>query len=140
MAIIVLITILPLVVSIFSLTSNYNVDYDCVNDEISLHQLRKIMLISYNIENSGDELNFIYHNEDYKLSLVNGRLVLSPGYQVFLNNVDCVSFNENDGVLSLSYLRGDDEKQTYLYKEKGIRISDFSTSDDELSNDSFDDE
>lgn len=139
-AIIVILTILPLVVSILELTSTYNIDYDKVNDEISLLQLRKIMLISYDIENNGDELDFIYHNEDYKLELVNERLILTPGYQVFLNNIDYVFFKQNDGVLSLIYGKDGNEKETYIYKEKGIRISDFSFDDDELSSDSFDDE
>lgn len=139
-AIIVIISILPLAVSIFEIVGDSHLDYDIVNDEISLLQLRKIMLISYDIENRGDELCFVYHNDDYKLSLQNGRLILSPGYQVFLNNVDYVSFIEDDGVLELEYGRGNEEKKTYIYKEKGICISDFSFADDELPDDSFDDE
>ena len=139
-AILVIITILPIIVSIFQLISNTRIDYDIVNDEISLLQLRKIMLISYDIENYGDELHFVYHNDDYKLSLLNNRLILSPGYQVFLNDVDYVYFNEEDGALSLNYGRENKEKETYIYKEKGICISDFSDSDDELSSNSFDDE
>ena len=139
-AIIVILTILPLVVSIYELISSYHIDFDSVNDEISLLQLRRIMLISYDIDNYGDELDFKYHNDDYKLELINGRLILTPGYQVFLNNVDFVCFDQDEGVLSLTYERNGKEKKTYIYKEKGIRISDFSFNDDELSSDSFNDE
>lgn len=139
-AIIVIITILPLAVSIIKLTSSMKFDYDSVNDEISLLQLRKIMLISYDIDNYRDKLHFIYHGEDYELSLINGRLVLSPGYQVFLNNVDYVYFDQNNGALDLTYGRNGNEKKTFIYKEKGICIDDFSSLDDELSGDSSFDE
>ena len=139
-AVMVILSILPIIVSIVTIISSYKIDYDFVNDEISLFQLRRIMLIAYDIENNHDELDFIYHNKDYSLSLVNNRLILQPGYQVFLNNIDYVSFDQNNGLLNLTYGRKGNEKTTCIYKEKGIYIDDFSNTDDELSEYNSDDE
>lgn len=137
-AIVVILSILPIVVSVMSIISSYKVDYDFVNDEISLYQLRRILLISYDINNDYDELNFIYHGKDFRLSTINNRLVLQPGYQVFLNNIDYASFDYYDGLLRLTYGRNGNEKETYIYKEKGIYIDDFSDSNDEFDSSDVD--
>lgn len=139
-AIVVIISILPIIVSLFSILCNFKANYDFINDEISLFQLRRIMLITYDIDNRYDELCFKYHNDDYNLSLINSRLILQPGYQIFLNNVDYVYFESGNGLLELIYGRNGNEKRTCIYKEKGIYIDDFSNTDDELSEYNSDDE
>lgn len=131
-AIMVILSILPIIVSVMSIISSYKINYDSVNDEISLYQLRRIMLIAYDIENNGDELDFIYHGKEFRLSNVNNRLILQPGYQIFLNNIDYVNFSYDNGLLKLTYGRNGEEKETYIYKEKGIYINDFSNFDDEF--------
>lgn len=130
-ALVVVLTILPIAISIITILSNFKVNYDFINDEISLFQLRRIMLISYDIDNSVNQLNFLYHGDEYSLSLINNRLVLQPGYQVFLDHVDYVEFSEEDGALSITYERNGNENKTYIYKEKGIYIDDFSDINDE---------
>lgn len=131
-AIMVILSILPIIVSVMSIISNYRINYDYVNDEISLYQLRRIMLIAYDINNNYDELDFIYHGKEFRLSNVNNRLILQPGYQVFLNNIDYANFSYDNGLLKLTYERNGEEKETYIYKEKGIYINDFSNIDDEF--------
>lgn len=135
-AIVVIMSILPIIVSILTIISSYKIDYDLVNDEISLFQLRRIMLISYDIDNNYDSLNFIYHGKNFELSTINNRLVLQPGYQVFLNNIDYAEFTYDNGLLNITYGRNGNEKTTCIYKEKGIYIDDFSDINDEY--DSFD--
>lgn len=131
-AVLVIMSILPIIVSVLTIISSYKVDYDFVNDEISLFQLRRIMLIAYDIDNNYDSLKFIYHGKDFELSTINNRLVLQPGYQVFLNNIDYAEFNYNNGLLNITYGRNGNENTTCIYKEKGIYIDDFSNINDEL--------
>ena len=139
-AIMVILSILPIIVSVLTIISNYKIDYDFVNDEISLFQLRRIMLISYDVNNNYDSLNFIYHGKDFELSTVNNRLVLQPGYQVFLNNIDYANFSYDDGLLNLTYGRNGNEQTTCIYKEKGIYIDDFSNTNDDLDSSDVDTE
>lgn len=136
-ALLITITILPIAVYVIGYASNLSFNYEIINDEISLFQLRRILLIAYDVNNNGDCLNFIYHNDNYSLSLVNNRLVLEPGYQMFLDNVDQIEFYEVNNAIYLKYVKGSDEYETPIIKQKGIYLDDFSDIDDEL-NEPFD--
>lgn len=129
-ALIVTLTILPIAVNIIAYTSSIKFEYDLINDELSIYQLRRIMLIAYDVYNDGNSLNFIYHNDDYSLSEINGRLVLKPGYQVFLDNIDYLEFIEEGDAVWLRYEKDNKEYRTPIVKKRGIYISDFLNLDD----------
>lgn len=139
-ALIITLTLLPIACNVISYAANLKFEYDLVNDEISLYQLRRILLIAYDVENSGDSLNFIYHNDDYKLSLINNRLVLQPGYQMFLDKVDDLTFIEEGNAIYIQYEKHNKEFKTPIIKSRGIYLDDFSNTDDDITDDSFSDE
>lgn len=139
-ALIVTISLLPLAVDVISYCANLKFEYEYVNDEISLYQLRRILLISYDLNNNGYSLDFIYHNEDYSLNLLNNRLVLQPGYQMYLDNVDYLEFIEEGNTLFVHYVKNDEEYKTPIAKTNGIYLADFSNPDDEFDSDNDGDE
>ena len=137
-ALLITMSILPIAVDVISYASNLKYEYDLVNDEISLFQLRRILLIAYDVNNNGYSLDFIYHNDDYSLSLINNRLVLQPGYQMFLDNVDYLEFKEEGNAIYIEYEKNNKEYKTPIIKRNGIYLDDFLDTDDEFSDDNSD--
>lgn len=83
-------------------------------------------MISYDIENYGYALRFIKGDNNFELREINGRLVLEPGYQMFLDGIDDVYFNESNNCLNMTYTKEGKEYETAIFKSKGIYIDDFS--------------
>ena len=72
-----------------------------VQDEIALCQLRRILSHSHDMEVDAHQVSFIYHEEEARISLVNGSLILQPGTQIFLTELEQCTFSVSDGVLYL---------------------------------------
>lgn len=130
-AFIVTLSIIPLAVSVISSVANINISYTEVNDELALLDLRRKLLIVYDVKNNGNSLSFIYDNDDFELSLINNRLVLTPGYQMFLDDIDYIDFVEEENSIYIRYGRKNKEYKTPIIKQKGIYLDEFSDYDDE---------
>lgn len=136
-ALLITLTILPLAVSVFTFVGNHEFNYDLVNNEMALMDLRRVMLLAYDIEVSDYELNFIYHNDDYTLRYVNNKLILQPGTQIYLNGIDDVSFYKENNSIYVNYTdENGKEYKRNIGKEKGIHIDEFLDNDDGDSIDS----
>ncbi len=122
----VVLTCLPVVVGILTCLTNIELDYVQINNELAMYQLRRVMLIAYNLEIEEDRLNFIYHNDDYQLSLINNNLLLQPGTQIYLSDVDEIRFYVENNCLHLVYRRKDREYENIIGCAESLRLSDFS--------------
>lgn len=128
---------LPISLTIFKYCSNLKFDYQEINDEVALYKLRKIYLISYEQDVEDYCLYFTYGDTDYHLSLVNNRLILQPGTQIFLEDIDSIFFYEEDNCIKLTYQRGNKMYEKIIGPQERIHIDDFSSSDD-VEYESFD--
>lgn len=117
---------LPICLLSYQYTSNIKFDYNLINDEIGLCQLREILLIAYDIENHYDSLSFIYKNKEFELSFINNKLILHPGTQIFLNDIDDGYFYYEDDCLNIYYEKKDKSYSRVISSEKGIYLDDFS--------------
>lgn len=135
LALLITIAILPLAVYTMVFAANIKFDFDKVNDELALYQLRRIMLISYDVENYGNSLEFLYHNDQYSLALINRRLVLQPGYQMFLDDIDYLDFVEEGNAILIRYGKNNQEFKAPIVKRNGIHLADFSDNNDDDSDD-----
>ena len=129
LGLIITITMLPICIEAFIYTSKISFDYNQVNDEIALYQLREQLLMSYDMKVNNDELNFIYKNRNYKLSLINNKMILQPGTQIYLNDIDSLCFEEKNGCIYVNYNRGNDEYDRIICKQEGLYIDNFSDCD-----------
>ena len=129
LALIITVTILPLCAMSFRYAADLTCDYNEVNDEIALFQLREILLIAYDLEISYDRLSFVYQNDDFRLSLVNRKLILQPGTQIFLNDIDTLYFYENHDTVFLHYERQNKSYDTILCSSDRFYIDRFSACD-----------
>ena len=123
-----------------SLTLDYvsRIDYDYseINDEIAMYQLRELLLIAYDIEIYDDEINFTYQDKTFRLSLINNRLILTPGTQIYLDEVGDLYFTQSDGLIYVNYEKDDRQYQKVLINADGIYLDEFS--DCTLSDDVID--
>lgn len=129
LGLIITITMLPICIEAFIYTGNIKFDYNEINDEIALCQLREQLLISYDLEADTSELNFIYKNKNCKLSMVNNKLIMQPGTQIYLNEIDDLFFDTKNGCIYVNYIRDDKEYERIICKQEGLYIDDFSDCD-----------
>ena len=133
-ALCIIMTVMPIAVTSVELLCKIEERYDLVNDELCLYRLRRMLLIAYDTYTDGSTMNFIYKDSERQLSLINGRLLMTPGYQMFLDDIDSLYFMENEGC----YEKDKKEYKAVLCEAEGIRIADFcdnSDVDDELYGD-----
>lgn len=141
MALLITLSILPLAVSIITYCASLKQNYNLINSEIALMDLRRIMLISYDMEINENQLDFIYHNEEYHLVYINDKLILTPGTQIILNNIKEVSFYEKNDSIYLKYIDEDNkEYERNIGSAKRFYIDNFSFDNDELSSNNYSDE
>ena len=126
---IITVVLLPLFLLAFRYVSEISFDYDQINDEIAISQLREQLLISYDLQFSKNILRFRYKNDDFRLSEVNGMLLLQPGTQIYLNDIDALHFERKNGCIYVVYERDRKEYEKVIASEKGIYIDAFSFCD-----------
>lgn len=76
-----------------------------VQDEIALAQLRRILIISDDFRTDGSVLYFVNQGRQMTLRLVNENLIIQPGTQIMLVDVDSVSFLEEGNLIRCIYER-----------------------------------
>lgn len=130
LGLLIIIMMLPIMTNSFIYTSNITFDYNEINDELALMQLRELLLLAYDVNITSTSVDFIYKNKNFSLSLVNNKLILQPGTQIFLNDIDNLYFMKKDGCIYIDYERNDKTYESIIASEKGIYLDDFSNCDD----------
>ena len=89
------------------------------------------MLLSYDIEVENYTISFIYGESGRNLSMINGRLVLTPGYQMFLDKIDGLHFEEREGLIYICYVKDNKEYEALIGKNQGLSVDDFCDNNDD---------
>lgn len=97
-----LLPILVLTLRVLSMQLQFKED---IQDEIALAQLRHILNVSDEFVVSNQSILFQYHLEECELRFINNHMLLSPGTQIFLSDIDSLSFELNDEVIYVIYWR-----------------------------------
>ena len=135
-AVYILLISLPIALAILNLSSKLTFNYYDLQDEISIRQLRRIILLSYDLEFDEKELSFIYHNKNFRLSNINNNLVLSEGYQLIIPKVDEYEFYLEGNILKLKYERDKHIYEKTLSQYPGIYLTDLFDNHDDSDLDS----
>lgn len=125
----IILSLLPLSALSFRYVADISFNYDEVNNEIAICQLRELLLIAYDIEISDSQLNFRYKNADYHLCLVNRKMLLQPGTQIYLNDIDDLHFFSKNDCIYISYEKDNKRYERVIASQTGIYLDDFSTCD-----------
>lgn len=95
------------------ITVKDNLEITTSSFSLGANQISKILFTAKDIQVSD---SLIYTNEDdeqFTISLNNGRVVKEPGFDILIHNVDELSFYQNDRNIYME-LNRDDNNYTYL--------------------------
>lgn len=98
-------SLVPIAAGCIVLLPQLSAFHEDVQDETALYQLRRLCMIAYDPAVSSDTLCFSYKEKDWQLRMVNRRLILQPGTQIFLSEIDSASFTIENGVIYCVYER-----------------------------------
>ena len=139
-ALLITLSILPIIVNAYKIVGNFKFNYDYATNEMTLMDLRRVLLLAYDLKINEHELNFIYHNENYVLRLVNEKLILQPGTQIYLDHLNEINFYVDNECLYLRYITTEGKEYVKnIAKAKGIYLADFLSDDDQYDDDDFSD-
>ncbi len=125
----IILSLLPIAMTAFRYTADIPFLYYEISDEVTLAQLREILLIAYDMRAGYSALSFRYQNREFSLSLVNGKLILQPGTQIYLADLDELHFEERNGVIYVCYERDGKENERVIASARGFYLDDFSDCD-----------
>lgn len=101
----VLMILLPItLLAVRTVSASLSFDEE-VQDEIALAQMRRIILLSYDAETSGGDLRITYQGDEMRFTFLHERVILQPGTQIFISQIDSASFHNEGGILYLRYER-----------------------------------
>lgn len=80
-----------------------------VQDLIGITQLTRYINMAGFTECKGSELSLMIDDDLMRVNVVNGNLIIQPGTQFVLANVSKASFNMENGLIYLKYVRGNSE-------------------------------
>ena len=104
-------------VQVISITRNVLKNRTPLQDQIALVQLRHYLAVAYDIELQPTMISFQRQHEEMRLRLVNQNLIIQPGTQIFLMDIESAMFYlENDSVI-LRYVRENQEYEVFLCKQ-----------------------
>lgn len=107
---------LLLFVGVCSVLQHFPTQGTLQDDVIAIRQLRMILVQSDNVQVDPDSLSFHYHGKDYVLKEHRQRLVKSPGYEIFLKDINDSEFYEQGGCIYVSWNRNK-KQDALLYCE-----------------------
>ena len=108
---------IPITVQVLSIVRSVLKDKTPLQDQIALVQLRHYLAVAYDIELEPTTISFQRQQEEMRLRLVNQDLIIQPGTQIFLMNIENAMFYlEKDSVI-LRYVRDNHEYEVFLCKQ-----------------------
>ena len=125
----IIVSMLPLCSMAFSYTSKIPFEYNEISDELALAELREILLIAYDMDVSYGSLDFIYQNKEFTLSMVNEKMLLQPGTQIYLNDIDDLHLENRSNTIYVIYERKNRKYERVIGTTKGIHLDEFSDCD-----------
>ncbi|WP_314110563.1 hypothetical protein [uncultured Solobacterium sp.] len=108
---------IPIMVSVISLMRTSLKDRTSLQDQIALVQLRRYLAVAYDIELLPSSLTFQRQHEEMRLSVVNQNLIVQPGTQMFLMDIEAALFYLEEDSVMLRYVRNHQEYEVYLCKQ-----------------------
>lgn len=99
---------LLLFIGICEMMNHYPVQDPLSDDVIAIRQIRMILAQGEDLTLMADTISFRYHQSEVSLSYHNNRLVKTPGYEIFLKDIDQGTFYEKGGCIYAGWKRTKD--------------------------------
>ena len=110
----VLMLLAPTINLILSLQMKMAAFDESIQEEIAVSQLRRILNASEDFHTSRAQLSFTYHEEECSLYCINRHLILTPGTQIFLSEIDSAVFTQNGHEIAVVWTRNHHEEKRVI--------------------------
>lgn len=107
---------LVLLVSCMQLMRNIELSNLYAQDDMALYKIRLMLALSKDVEEVNDNLDFSYENTNYTMYLYEDKIILIPGYQVLLQDVDNMYIEVSNNVYYLVYERENKITKRFIYE------------------------
>lgn len=114
MSFVIILALMPLLITCLSCLKNLTAFNETVQDQTAALQLQRILLLASNIETDGNTVSFTYSRKPMELREVNGRMIISPGTQIFFSDIQETHFFTEENLLLTSFQRGAKEYEYVL--------------------------
>ena len=105
LGLLIVVIMIPLLNAPYRLIDSLKFNDDLLLDIISIEKLKRELLMTESIEVKKEVLDYLKEGEERKLIFNDHRLYLSPGYQLFLKDVDDLSFSYDGKGVYMTYLK-----------------------------------
>ena len=105
LSLLIVVVMVQITTSAILLLPSFSSVSQSVQDEIAIAQLRRILIISTDFKTTADTLYFTNQGREMKLRVVNDNLIIQPGTQIMLVDVDGVTFMEQGHTIVCHYER-----------------------------------
>ncbi len=112
----VMIMFLPMVISMLRILSTYELMDETIQDEISLYQMRRILILGEDIKVKGGELKY-YLDGDKKIKMNENHFYITPGTQILITQVELGNFERDSGIVYIQYSRGGKKYRRVIINE-----------------------
>ena len=109
--------LVPITMACISVVRNTNRFEPLLQDEIALHQLRRRLILAYDIQCQQSEVTYLYQGREERLSKVNQNLIVQPGTLIFLSQIDGCYFKVAGGQVFVVYERNGESFSRLLLHE-----------------------
>lgn len=114
LGLLIVVIMIPLLNAPYHLIDSLKFNDDLLLDIISIEKLKRELLMAEITEVKKEVLNYLKEGEERKLIFNDHRLYLSPGYQLFLKDVDDLSFSYDGKGVYMTYLKDGKYEKTPL--------------------------
>ena len=105
---------LPVTVSVCGAAARMTAFDEELQDALGLLQAQRLLVGAGSVQTDGQYLYFRTGLKDFRMSLVNDHLIIQPGTQIVLADIDKAVFRAEGGVVILSYERKEKQYEAAL--------------------------
>lgn len=105
---------LPIITTALRILSSFAMYDPSIGDMLSMEKLKRELILAYDIDLVSNKLTFKIGEDDHVLMYDGSRLYLTPGYQLFLDDVESLCFIKEDDDIYLEYLKDQKEFKVRL--------------------------
>ena len=105
---------LPIITTALRILSSFAMYDPSIGDMLSMEKLKRELILAYDIDLVSNKLTFKIGEDDHVLMYDGSRLYLTPGYQLFLDDVESLCFIKEDDDIYLEYLKAQKEFKVRL--------------------------
>lgn len=101
--------------NIYLLAAHLDLDVDFAQDINAIYQLRMMLVLGEDMEVDDEEITYRFDDDVMTLSLDERRLILKPGTNIVMDNIDYVYFERGlDEYVYMYYIRNNKERRVMI--------------------------